>query len=87
MLSNTKAQSSLEPKWALYSFLVCLLFVDQFTRHRAVFLLKGTSDQRCRVWDHSHYFPIFSSCFFTLSNEVEPSEILEAMQAFGDIFS
>ena len=31
MLSNTKAQSSLEPKWALYSFLVCLLFVDQFT--------------------------------------------------------
>ena len=24
MLSNTKAQSSLEPKWALYSFLVSI---------------------------------------------------------------
>ena len=37
MLSNTKAQSSLEPKWALYSFLVCLLFVDQFTE--SVFII------------------------------------------------
>ena len=39
MLSNTKAQSSLEPKWALYSFLVCLLFVDQFSQKAAFFSL------------------------------------------------